>query len=64
MAKAKPKDNSPIPIATRQLITWRIPIDILSQLDAARGDKERTQCVVEALQLWLGSVGRRRRVAR
>ena len=61
MAKAKPKDNQPIPIATRRLITWRIPLDLIDQLDAVRGKKQRTQCVVEALQLWLGSIGRRRR---
>lgn len=50
---AKPQPRGPIPIAVRQLITWRIPIDLIDQLDKVRGKKERTQCVVEALQLWL-----------
>jgi hypothetical protein len=59
---AKPPPKGPIPIAVRQLITWRIPIDLLAQLDKVRGRKERTQCVVEALQLWLAGNTPRRKV--
>ncbi len=49
----------PIQIRTRQAISWRIPIELIDRLDeyraksAAGRPRERTECVVEALEFWL-----------
>ena len=45
--------GNPIHIRMRQHIGWRIPIMLLDELDAVRGKRKRTDCVVEALERWV-----------
>jgi metal-responsive CopG/Arc/MetJ family transcriptional regulator len=51
------------PLRTRESITWRIPIELLEELDELRAKtgQDRTAVVVEALQSYVKRAKRRAR---
>lgn len=49
------------PLVTRKMMNWRIPFDVLDGVDAyrKRTKQDRTAVVVEALQHFLATRGRK-----